>query len=348
MSERTVLVAGDQFITADHLAAEVTSVLGPGTTVRRYETRWPDEAFGSVDGVREASGDPVELASMMDGVQLVLTHLAPLSRRVLEAGSALQVVGVTRGGPVNVDLEAATGLGLPVVYLPGRNLSAVVEFTMGLLVGLPRSIGPASRALSQGVWDGRWFRYDLAGPELGASTLGLVGLGAVGAEVARLARAFGARVLGHDPYADPARMAELGVRLVPLPELLAESDFVSVHARLSEATRGMFDAAAFATMKPGAYFVNTARGELVDQAALLAALQDGRLAGAALDVFHPEPPSPDDPLLRRADIVATPHLAGASRQVALRSARRVAAEVAEFLQTGRLQHCANPGWADRS
>ena len=167
----------------------------------------------------------------------------------------------------------------------------------------------------------------------------------MGLRVAGLLRAFGSRVLGHDPYADAATAQAQGVELVELDELLAASDIVSVHARLTDETRRMFDARAFGAMRAGAYFVNTARGELVDQAALLAALDAGQLAGAALDVFEPEPPAADDPLLRRPDVLLTPHLAGASREVASRSAARIAEEVARFLDGAELPHCANPDWS---
>jgi D-3-phosphoglycerate dehydrogenase len=205
-----------------------------------------------------------------------------------------------------------------------------------------RSIGPASAELATGRWDARWFRYDRTGPELGSSTVGLVGLGAVGSRVATLLTAFGATVLAADPYARPEAAAAVGARLVELPELLARSDLVSIHARLTPETERMFGAEQFHAMKPGARLINTARGELVDQGALTDALASGHLGGAALDVFSPEPPAPDDPLLPRSDVLATPHLAGASRQVAELSAQRVAQEVGQFLATGEITNCANP------
>ena len=341
-----VLCAGDRFITADALAAAARSALGEDTETVPYGTGWPDEPFGPVDGVREASGEPARLAELAHDVDVLLTHLAPVGRTVLEAAPRLRVVGVTRGGPVNADLGVAAGRGVPVVFLPGRNLGAVAEFTVGAMVALPRRIVTASNALSQGRWDSRYFRHDLTGPELRTSTVGLVGLGAVGLRVAELVASFGARVVAHDPFADVAAMRVRGIEVMGLLEMLGQSDIVSVHARLTDETQMMFGVEAFAAMRPGSYFVNTARGELVDESALLAALEEGRLAGAALDVFHPEPPRPDHPLLSRPDVVVTPHLAGASRQVASESVARVASEVATFLRTGHLEHCANPGWAE--
>lgn len=340
MTAPRVLCAGDRFISARLLADAASDAFGADAVL--HESAWPDEPFGEVNGVREAAGDPTALAELATDVDAVLTHLAPVTEQVLGAAGKLRVVGVTRGGPVNVDLDAATRHGVPVIYLPGRNLNAVAEYVVGAMISNCRSIAPAAAELADGRWDARWFRYELTGPELGSSTVGLVGLGAVGGRVATLLNAFGATVLAADPYAGPEAARSVGARLVELPELLARSDIVSLHARLTPATHRMFDAEQFAAMRPGARFVNTARGELVDQRALTDALASGHLGGAVLDVFSPEPPDPDDPLLRRANVLATPHLAGASRQVAELSVERVAREVAQFLATGQLTHCANP------
>jgi D-3-phosphoglycerate dehydrogenase len=341
MAALRVLCAGDRFIPPRLLASAARASLGDVEPLF-HEAAWPDEPFGDVDGVREAAGKPAELAELARDADVLLTHLAPVTAAVLEAASDLRVVGVTRGGPVNVDLPAATRHGVPVIYLPGRNLNAVAEFVIGVMIAGCRSVVPASADLSVGRWDARWFRYELTGPELGACTVGLVGLGAVGARVATLLQAFGATVLASDPFAAPETARAVGAQLVELPELLRRSDIVSVHARLTPETRGMFGAAEFAAMRRGARFINTARGELVDQRALTEALEAGHLAGAALDVFSPEPPATGDPLLRRPEVITTPHLAGASKQVAERSAERVAAEVAAFLATGEITHCANP------
>lgn len=345
MADPTVLCAGDEFIRSQSFADVVRGRLGAGVRTVEYQTGWPDEPFGAVEGVREASGDPAQLAELVVGAQVLLTHLAPVTRTVLAAGTDLQVVGITRGGPVNVDLEAATAQGVPVIYLPGRNLGAVAEFVIGVMIALPRSIARSAAQMAEGHWDAAYFRYDLTGPELRASTVGLVGFGAVGSRVAELIRAFGGTVLAYDPYADTAAVGSTGAQLVELDELLRRSDIVSVHARLTNDTRGMFDRARFAQMKDGAYFVNTARGELVRSADLTAALESGHLRGAALDVYEKEPPDAGDPLLSRPDVIATPHLAGSSKQVAQESVERVVREVGDFLSTGELAHCANPGWS---
>lgn len=340
-----ILCAGDRFITPAALGEAARATFDEPVELVEYQTQWPDVPFGVVDRVKEASGDPTELAELVRGCDAVLTHLAPITESVLQQGNSLKVVGCTRGGPVNVDVAAATAAGIPVVYLPGRNLGAVAEFTIGVMIGLPRSINRSSAALRHGEWDARYFRFELTGPELRAATVGLIGYGAVGRRVATLLQAFGATVLAHDPFVDTA---DNGVELVSLDELLGRSDIVSLHLRATPQSTKLMGRENLSKMKPGAYLVNTARGELIDQPALLEALESGRLAGAALDVFDPEPPAAGDPLLARADVIPTPHLAGASRQVAVESAERVAREVATFLRTGELTNCANPEWSQHN
>ena len=340
-----IVCAGDEFISADLLAAALADALGRVGLAGEYErvdARWPTEPFAEVDGVREAAGDPRRIAAAVRGADALVTHLAPVTAEVLAAGrGSLRVVGVTRGGPVNVDVPAATSAGIPVVHLPGRNLGAVAEFCVGTMICAMRGLPAAAGELSAGRWDAVGFRYDRVGLELRAATVGLIGLGAIGQRVAELLRGFGSRVLAHDPYADRAAAERVGVRLVDLPELLRECDVVSLHARLSPETKQIIDGAALAAMRPGAVLVNTARGELVDTRALDAALESGHLRAAVLDVFDPEPPAPDDPLPRRPGVFATPHLAGASRQVAQESAAKIAGEVAAVLAGGAPTNCAN-------
>lgn len=327
-----VLCAGDGFISSGLLARALDHEL-PGLRTVRTDTDWPTEPFTQVQGVGEASGDPAALAALVRGADALVTHLAPVTADVIAAGAdTLQVIGVTRGGPVNVDTGAAARAGIPVLNLPGRNLGAVAEYCVGAMITSMRGLPTAAERLSAGEWDAEGFRHERTGPELRASTVGLVGVGAVGRRVAELLRAFGSTVLAHDPYADPDDARRAGVRLVALPELLAASDVVSLHARLTDETRHMIDADALSAMRPGAVLVNTARGELVDTRALDRSLASGHLRGAALDVFDPEPPAPDDPLLSRPQVWATPHLAGASTQVAEESASRIAREVAGFLR----------------
>lgn len=337
----TVLCAGDAFIAAETLGEAARRHLGD-IEVRLHQSRWPDEPFGAAAGVKEAAGEVSEIIDAVADCDVVLTHLAPITSDVLDAAGSLRLIGSVRGGPVNVDVEAATSRGIPVAYLPGRNLQAVAEYTVGMVIALTRNIGAAIPAMAAGEYDASWFRFERCGPELGSATVGLVGFGAVGRRVAELLVPFGSMVLAYDPYADDEHASERGVKLVELADLLGRSDIVSLHARVTPENRQMCDEEWFASMRPGSYFINTARGELVDQGALRTALDSGHLAGAALDVFDPEPPEAKDPLRQPPKVLGTPHLGGASREVALRSADRAAQAAAEFFATGAIAHCANP------
>jgi phosphoglycerate dehydrogenase-like enzyme len=182
-------------------------------------------------------------------------------------------------------LSQLLAAGIPVVNAPGRNAQAVIEFTLGLILAECRGIGRAHKALSDSLWQGHLYRYDVTGRELKGQTIGLVGFGAVAQGLVPYLRPFGMRILAFDPYVGAARCAELGVEQVDLPTLLTEADIVSIHARVTKETRGMIGPAQFAQMKRGAYFINTARGPLVDHDALYDALLSGHLAGAGLDTL---------------------------------------------------------------
>jgi len=214
----------------------------------------------------------------------------------------LRVVARYGVGTDRVDLEAAARHGVTVTVTPGANANAVAEMTIALLLAAVRHLGSARDRVAAGEWP------TLTGGELTGRTLGLVGLGRIGTLVASKARALGLRVVAYDPFLTVEEAAARGAELVGLHALAGESDAVSLHAPLSEATRGIVDRGLVECMKPGAVLVNTARGELVDEDALLWGLDNGQLVGAALDVLADEPPPPDHPLLGRPDVLVTPHI----------------------------------------
>lgn len=347
-----IACVGDRFIRSGLLASQLKAALSRtlgapaagGWRFSELTTDWPDTPFQDGAGIREWSGDIDSVRNVVRGSCVIATHLGPVNAEVLDAaGAGLRLVAVTRGGPVNVDLDAATERNVPVAYLPGRNLEAAAEFVIGLMIAGPRNIALSSHRLhSREQWTGELFAFDRCGNELHGAVIGLIGLGEIGSRVASLLRAFGATVLATDPGLSPDRAAELGVELTPLPDLLARSAIVSLHARLTPQTKNLIRAAELRLMRPGAYLVNTARGELLDEEALVSALDAGHLSGAALDVFYPEPPGLDSALRGRSNVVLTSHLAGSSQQVALGAAERIADVVAAFLATGHLEHCANP------
>ncbi|MDT0268478.1 2-hydroxyacid dehydrogenase [Streptomyces sp. DSM 44915] len=337
-----VLAAGDDFvlnrllIEALHAASDASS-----WQPRELELPWPHTPFGRIAEVDEASGSEEAMIDALAGVRVCLTQMAPLTERVLAACPDLELFAVSRGGPVNANLAAATAHGVRVTYAPGRNAESTAEHTLALMLAAMRRVPQAHDSMRAGRWDSRLFAYQATGLEIAGSTVGLVGAGAIGGRVARALVALGAEVLIADPYADPATLPD-GTRLVALPELLASSAVVSLHARLTEETRGLIGAAELAAMPPGSVLVNCARGGLVDYPALATALREGHLFAAGLDVYDNEPLAPDHPLRSAPNVVLTPHLAGASRATARRAATLVAAEAARWLRGEPPRHCANP------
>jgi D-3-phosphoglycerate dehydrogenase len=325
-----VLVAGDHFVTNDLVAAALHDL--DGLEIRTLTLPWPLVPFGPVAEVDEASGDEDDLIAALSGVEVAVTQMAPFTARVLAAADALRLLVVCRGGPVNVNLEAAAAAGVTVRSTPGRNAVAAAEHTIALMLAALRQIPDRHNGVLAGEWRSDLYALDQVGGELGGSTVGLVGYGAIGRRVGRILAAFGARVLVHDPYADPATLD--GATAVDLKELLERSAVVSLHARLTPETAGMVGAAELARLPRGAVLVNTARGGLLDYAAVVDALESGHLGAAAFDVFDAEPLPADSRLRNAPRVVLTPHLAGATRETASRAASLAAEAVAAYL-TGR-------------
>ncbi|MGW0810548.1 2-hydroxyacid dehydrogenase [Nonomuraea sp. NPDC002799] len=330
-----VLAAGDLFVQnrliIDALRREV-----PGEVdVRELTLPWPVQPFGRVGEVDEASDVEDELIEALRGVEVCVTQMAPLTRRVLDASPDLRLFCISRGGPVNANLEAAAKAGVAVTFAPGRNAVATAEHTLAMLLAATRRIPQTHADLAGGVWRGDYYTYDNVGPELEGNTVGLVGYGAIGRRVARMLEGFGATVLVHDPYVDLPNRVELD-------ELLRRSSFVSLHARATPETTGMIGAAEIAAMPGGSVLVNCARGALVDYDAVCDALESGHLFGAAMDVFPEEPIPAGSRLLTVPNLVMTPHLAGASKETAMKAASIVAADVARYVRGEPLAHLATP------
>ena len=280
-----------------------------------------------------AASLPSELA---DADALVVRSATRVTDELLSHASRLRVIGRAGVGVDNIDLDAATRRGILVMNTPGGNAPSVAEHALALMLSMARSIPQ----LNASIHAGKWEKSGVAGAELRGKTLGLIGLGRVGAEVARRARALEMRVLAHDPYVSAERAAEWGAELVPLAELLGQSDYVSLHTALSPATERMINAETLGQMKPGARLVNAARGELVDEAALAQALGSKRLAGAALDVFAEEPPR-NSPLLQMANVIATPHVGGSTAEAQEEVGVQIAQQVRDYLQDGTMRNSVN-------
>lgn len=330
-----VLAAGDRFIRASLFREELERALPGGIEVVETELGWPDVPFGPVAEVDEASGTEDELIDALQGATAIVTQLAPLTERVMEAVPELRFIGVSRGGPTNVNVDAAQRRGIQVANVPGRNGVATAEMTVGLALALMRRIPLAQASMMASTWRGDLYRSDAVGREVAGSVIGLLGAGAVGSHVAKTFAAMGAHVVVFDPYL-PAGRLDAGIEQVATADaVFRRSDLVSVHARLTAETSRMVNADTLALMKPGALLVNAARGGLVDYDAVAAAIDTGALGGAAFDVYPEEPVDFDHPLFRLAkegrDVVVTPHIAGASQETAVRAARGVAEELRRFL-----------------
>ena len=267
---------------------------------------------------------------------LVVRSATKVTSELLEKAPRLRVIGRAGVGVDNVDVDAATRRGVLVMNTPGGNSVSVAEHTLALMLGLARSVPQANASIHAG----RWEKSSLSGTELRGKTLGLVGLGRVGTEVARRARALEMKVLAYDPYVTPAAAREVEVELVSFDDLLRQSDVVSLHSSLSAATEKMLDAAALAKMKKGARLINCARGELIDEAALAEALRSGRLAGAALDTFAKEPPK-DSPLIGLPNVIATPHIAGSTAEAQEEVGTAIAQQVRDYLADGTIRNAVN-------
>ena len=334
-----ILAAGDHVVRTSLLVDHVRQV-APDADFREITLPWPVEPFGDVAEVHEASGTEEQMVEALHGVQVCVTQMAPLTQRVLEQCPDLRLFCVSRGGPVNANLDAATRHGVAVSFAPGRNATATAEHTVALMLAATRRVPATHGDLAGGTWRGDYYMYDKVGPELAGSTVGIVGYGAIGSRVARILQGFGAHILVADPFVTRDDVTPADV--VPLPELMQRSSFVTVHARATADTEGMISRDAIGLMPPGSVLVNCARGSLVDYDAVCDALDTGRLFGAAFDVFPEEPIPAGSRLLTTPNLVMTPHLAGASRETAVNAATIVAAEVGRFLTGVPLQHCANP------
>ncbi|MFM8747191.1 MAG: 2-hydroxyacid dehydrogenase [Aestuariivirga sp.] len=307
-------------------------------SIRTHDMPWPDApmehgyAVKGMDGLKEYMGTADEVVAYTGDSEILVTQLAPLSASIMDRLPNLKFVAVSRGGPVNIDMAAARTRGITVVNTPGRNASAVAEFTIGAILAETRNITRGHDALRRGEWRGDLYRADLTGQELSEMTVGLIGYGEVGRRVVRLLKAFGCRILVCDPYVQlSAGDLSDGVIQASLERILAESDVLSLHPRVTAETAHMINRATLAQMKDGAYLINTARGPLVNYDDLHEALVSGKLRGAMLETFDVEPAPADNRFLALPNVTLTPHIAGASVKTVRYAAGLAAEEVRRYL-----------------
>ncbi len=267
---------------------------------------------------------------------LVVRSETKVTRPVIEAATRMQVIGRAGVGVDNIDLDAATERGVIVVNAPQGNTIAAAEHTLALLMALARHVPQADASMRSGKWD----RKNYLGTEIRGKTLGIVGLGKIGSEVARRAVAMEMRVLAHDPFVPAERVRALGVESVDFEQLIMLSDFITVHPPLTASTQGMIGEAEMARMKDGIRLINVARGGIIDEAALVAAVASGKVAGAAIDVFTAEPPR-DNPLIGDPRIIVTPHLGASTAEAQERVAVDVAEQIVEVLAGKPARYAVN-------
>ncbi|MCU0772345.1 MAG: phosphoglycerate dehydrogenase [Verrucomicrobia bacterium] len=283
------------------------------------------------------------LPLVTDAVGIIVRSETKVTRKIIEAAPKLKVVGRAGVGVDNIDVEAATELGVVVMNTPGGNTISTAELSFGMLLSLARKIPQAHSAMVQGRWD----RKQFSGIELSGKTLGVLGLGRIGGEVARRAQAFGMRVIGYDPFLPESRAKAISVEVVSdVDGVYKEADFITVHMPVTEETRYMLNASAFSKMKPGVRVVNCARGEIIHDNDLLAALDSGKVTAAALDVFAEEPLPEDHPFRTHPGITLTPHLGASTKEAQIKCGIEVAEVIAGYLLTGEVRNAVNLPYLD--
>jgi len=283
------------------------------------------------------------LPAVKEAIALLVRSETKVTRKVIEAAPQLRVVGRAGVGVDNVDEEAATEHGVVVMYTPGGNTISTAELSFAMLLCLARKVPQACASMTAGKWDRKQFQ----GVELAGKTLGVLGLGRIGSEVARRALIFGMKVVGYDPFLTEARARDLGIELAgELDVVYRDADFITVHMPVTDQTRGMLNAKAFSRMKPRVCIVNCARGEIIVENDLLAALDSGKVAAAALDVYATEPLPPEHPFRKHPGISLTPHLGASTQEAQEKCGVEVAEVIAAYLLTGEVRNAVNLPYLD--
>jgi len=307
------------------------------------------ERFGKVETVGWGFGGKKPLANsillkLLKGKHVLITEIDKVTKDVLEQTDKLKIIACARGNPVNIDVSAASQHGIPVLNAPARNAISVAELAITFMLMLSRKIWPAALNLS----GKRWFYQGVhpyqafQGHEIAGKTLGVIGFGAVGREVTKRATTMGMEVLAYDPYVDTPTIESIGATPVMLSTLLSKSDFVSLHCKVTPETAGIIGYKELCLMKSTAYIINTARAALIENHALIHALKNQEIAGAALDVYTKEPLPEDDPLFNLPNVIMTPHIGGASAEVATRQTTLLVRGIMDLIRNKRPSNLFNP------
>lgn len=327
-----LLGIGDLFIPKEYIETGFKEFEKYGVKVEAIDWKLKDfEELQNINlkvehGGSEAYEVPEYIVEAAKDADIVITEFCTITKKFIDSCPNLKIIGVLRAGYENINVDYATEKGILVYNTPGRNAEAVADFTIGMLIAECRNIAKGHLGIKNGEWIREYPNTDTI-PDLPGKKVGLVGLGEIGQKVAKRLTGFDVEILGYDPY---AKIDKYGIKQVSLEELMKESDFVSIHVRASKETENLIDKELISLMKPTAYMINTSRSVVVNEKALYEALKDGKIAGAALDVFDSEPPGKDYPLVQLENVTLTPHMAGGSKDAFLNSPKRLALEMVKI------------------
>jgi D-3-phosphoglycerate dehydrogenase len=309
----------------------------------KKDVEWPDGPFhndygkGHFSNIKEYFGNEDDVINTVKDNEILITDLAPITENIINKIPNLKFIGVSRGGPVNIDIEACKKNNITVVNAPGRNASAVAEFTIASILSETRLVTKGHQSMVNGEWRGDLYRFDITGRELSELTIGLVGYSHIGKRVRDLLLPFGCKIIFSDPFVEEDEIDKKNnIERVTKEDLILRSDVISIHARVTKETEKFFSENEFSKMKKGSYFINTARGPLVDYDALIKYLKNQHLGGAALDTFDIEPLPKDHPLRRLNNVTLSPHIAGASIKTVYYAAEVIAEDLKNYLENKEL------------
>lgn len=339
-----ISIYGDRFMKSEIFEEVIKKKLSDHViSFTKKDVEWPDGPFhndygkGHFSNIKEYFGNEDDVINTVKDNEILITDLAPITENIINKIPNLKFIGVSRGGPVNIDIEACKKNNITVVNAPGRNASAVAEFTIASILSETRLVTKGHQSMVNGEWRGDLYRFDITGRELSELTIGLVGYSHIGKRVRDLLLPFGCKIIFSDPFVEEDEIDKKNnIERVTKEDLILRSDVISIHARVTKETEKFFSENEFSKMKKGSYFINTARGPLVDYDALLKYLKSQHLGGAALDTFDIEPLPKDHPLRRLNNVTLSPHIAGASIKTVYYAAEVIAEDLKNYLENKEL------------
>lgn len=339
-----ISIYGDRFMKSEIFEEVIKKKLSDHViSFTKKDVEWPDGPFhndygkGHFSNIKEYFGNEDDVINTVKDNEILITDLAPITENIINKIPNLKFIGVSRGGPVNIDIEACKKNNITVVNAPGRNASAVAEFTIASILSETRLVTKGHQSMVNGEWRGDLYRFDITGRELSELTIGLVGYSHIGKRVRDLLLPFGCKIIFSDPFVEEDEIDKKNnIERVTKEDLILRSDVISIHARVTKETEKFFSENEFSKMKKGSYFINTARGPLVDYDALIKYLKNQHLGGAALDTFDIEPLPKDHPLRRLNNVTLSPHIAGASIKTVYYAAEVIAEDLKNYIENKEL------------